>query len=269
MSAMPTASVQPLSRAMPPDPAQGPSLFEGRVRHARIGAHAHAFEARSLIAQVPLRAMRAAQWKGGLGFGLNRRALINVQDRDHGNGTPMLDWAEQQLREHGIDPGQGEIWLCCLPRLTGFAFKPVSFWICCRTDGSPQAIIAEVNNTFGDRHVYLLETPEGYRNGQTLRCEKTFYVSPFCEARGEYHFRFFHSAQPESPFLARIDYFLDGAHVLATSISGKSQLLTQRGAFFLWLRQPLASLAVLLNIHWQALLLWRKGLRLVPKPSRV
>jgi len=251
---------------MPPEP--GPRLFSARVRHARMGEPSHVFEARSLLAQIPLRSTAERQWSGGLGFGIDRPALISVKRKDHGTGEPLLAWAEARLRAAGIEPGRGEIWLCCLPRLSGYSFKPVSFWICCTEDHRPQAIIAEVNNTFGDRHVYLLETPEGYRNGQSLQCEKTFYVSPFCEPRGEYRFRFFHSPSPEGRFLARIDYFVDGRHLLATSISGQAQPLTQIGALSLWLRQPLASLAVILNIHWQALLLWRKGLRLVPRPSR-
>jgi DUF1365 family protein len=251
---------------MPPDPA--PRLFSARVRHARMGSPAHAFEAKSLFAQIPLRSSLRTGWTGGLGFGLNRAALVSVNDKDHGTGAPLLGWAEAQLAAAGLDLGEGEIWLCCLPRLSGYSFKPVSFWICCSTDGQPRAIIAEVNNTFGDRHVYLLNTAQGYRNGQSLHCEKTFYVSPFCEARGEYRFRFFHSTSPESRFLARIDYFVDGQHVLATSISGQAQPLTQLGALLLWLKQPLASLSVILNIHWQALLLWRKGLRLVPRPSQ-
>lgn len=252
---------------MPPDPC--PRLFAARVRHARLGPHAHVFEARSLFAQIPLRAASARGWRGGLGFGLDRAALISVQSRDHGTGEQsLLDWAEGQLRAAGVEPGLGEIWLCCLPRLSGFGFKPVSFWICCAEGGEPRVIIAEVNNTFGDRHVYLLDTPNGYRNGQSLHCEKAFYVSPFCEVRGEYRFRFFHSPSAEGRFLARIDYFVDGQQLLTTSISGHTQPLTQLGALLLWLRQPLASLAVILNIHWQALLLWRKGLRLVPRPSR-
>jgi len=233
-----------------------------------MGPHAHRFEARSLVAQIPLRAAAEEGWTGGLCFGLDRAALISVRSRDHGTGGPLLEWAEQQLLSAGLSIDLEEVWLCCLPRLSGYSFKPVSFWVCCGPGDQPRAIIAEVNNTFGGRHVYVLDTRFGYRNGQTLRCEKTFYVSPFCEVRGEYRFRFFHSSSTHSPFLARIDYFLDGAHVLSTSISGRTEPLTQEGALLLWLKQPLSSLSVILNIHWQALLLWRKGLRLVAPPSQ-
>jgi DUF1365 family protein len=82
----------------------------------------------------------------------------------------------------------GEVWLHCYPRVLGYTFKPVSFWYCHRrADGSLRAIVVEVNNTFGERHCYLLDAP---RYGVELQARKVFHVSPFCEVEGGYRFRF-------------------------------------------------------------------------------
>ena len=90
--------------------------------------------------------------------------------------------------------------------MLGYAFKPVSFWFCHRRDGALVAVIAEVNNTFGERHCYVLGdapgTPIGA--GAELAAAKVFHVSPFCAVEGRYAFRFAFGADR---WLARIDYF--------------------------------------------------------------
>jgi len=96
----------------------------------------------------------------------------------------------------------GEVWLHCYPRVLGFTFKPVSFWYCHRPDGSLRAIVVEVNNTFGERHCYLLDTP---RYGAELRATKVFHVSPFCAVEGGYRFRFMLTPGMDRT-VARIDY---------------------------------------------------------------
>jgi uncharacterized protein len=100
--------------------------------------------------------------------------------------VPWLGWMNL-LHKEGIDDATGEVWLQAFPRVLGHAFKPVSFWYAHRADGSLAAIVAEVNNTFGERHCYLLPEPQ---YGQTMLAHKVFHVSPFCDVQGEYRFRF-------------------------------------------------------------------------------
>lgn len=249
-----------------------PRIVSGRVGHQRISPVGHSFVSSAFYVQVPLRSLASKQvhgrW-GNWGFGINRPALLSVRDKDHGDGGPLLDWATRQLMGHGITDADGEIWLSTFPRMLGYVFKPVSFWYCERRDGTLSAVIAEVNNTFGDRHTYVLDCGKGYRNGQTLRAEKAFYVSPFFQVDGHYQFRFrWDSSSDQAYDLARIEYHRGPGQALVTHVSGQSALLTSSAAVWAWIRYPAFSLGVILKIHWHALLLWRKGLRLVPRHAR-
>ena len=242
-----------------------PRIVRGEIRHTRLKPFSHSFRYRGFYVQLPLRSLEHKAG-GGLGWGLNRAALLSVHDRDHGDGTPLLTWALDTLANAGVTDADGEIWLQTFPRMFGYVFKPVSFWFCERSDGSLCAIIAEVNNTFGDRHTYVLH-PDGrqIQNGQSLEASKAFYVSPFFQVRGRYTFRFFKSGLG-GPDVARIEYADDSGSLLLTSMSGRSSALTGKSALITWLSYPLFSLAVIARIHLQAVLLWWKGAKFVPRP---
>jgi DUF1365 family protein len=145
----------------------------------------------------------------------------------------------------------------------GYAFKPVSFWFCHRADGALVAVIAEVNNTFGERHCYLLAGHD-LAYGRELEARKVFHVSPFCRVEGRYRFRFMRNAVR---LVARIDHDDDAGALLQTSVSGTLEPITpaiMRQAFW---RQPLLTLAVIARIHWQAVKLWAKRVPFVGKPT--
>lgn len=242
-----------------------PRIVLGEVRHVRLKPFEHRFRYRAFYLQLPLKSLgsQAGNWA----WGLNRTSLLSVRNRDHGDARPLLDWAEQALRQAGVHDADGEIWLQTFPRMFGYVFKPVSFWFCERADGSLRATIAEVNNTFGGRHVYVLEAKDyAIRNGQALTADKAFYVSPFFEIRGSYQFRFYKSGLGDRD-LARIEYRDDSGALLLTSMSGRSQSLTKGSALSAWLAYPMHSLGVIARIHWQALFLWVKGAKFVPPPK--
>ena len=164
----------------------------------------------------------------------------------------------------GIEDCSGPIWVQTFPRVFGYVFNPVSFWYCERQDGSIGAILAEVNNTFGDKHVYVLTPDPETGRFQDIRADKQLYVSPFYPVSGGYRFHF--NTDLDAPRV-RIDYFNEGRLQLNTAIWGKSRQLTSRSLFAALARQPLLTLGVMARIHWQALRLWLKGVSLQPNPS--
>ena len=184
--------------------------------------------------------------------------------------------ADGPTHHAGIVDATGEVWLHTYPRVLGYTFKPVSFWYCHRAEddqgGALRAIVVEVNNTFGERHCYVLDAP---RYGVEQRADKVFHVSPFNPVQGHYRFRFMRSGQSEQlRTVARVDFY-DDAHndssvdaaVLQTSVSGALQPLTTavlRRA--LW-RYPAMTLGVVLHIHTQALRLWLKKVPFFRKPA--
>lgn len=239
----------------------------GQVRHARLRPQPHAFAYPTFFLMLPLRTLARDGW-GALAH--NRRAALSFWDRDHGDGRGpaqggALAWLDELLVQEGITDADGEVWLHCYPRVLGYTFKPVSFWYCHRRDGSLRAIVVEVNNTFGERHCYLLDQP---RYGQTLEARKVFHVSPFCEVSGRYRFRFLRTG-PESGgrTVVRIEHEDTQGPLILTSVSGELAPATparQRQA--LW-DHPWMTLAVIARIHWQAWLLWRKGVPFFRKPA--
>lgn len=196
-------------------------------------------------------------------FGINRRRPLAFHYKDYGDGRDPRLWVRERLAESGIHDCTGGLWLQTFPKVFGYLFNPVSFWYCQREDGGVGAIVAEVNNTFGERHCYVLRPREdGSFSG--IEAEKRLYVSPFYPQRGGYrfHFRIDHMAPR-----VQIDYYDQGQLQLNTAIWGRSAPLNNRHLLSALLRQPLLTLGVMLRIHWQALRLWLKGVSLTARTS--
>ena len=254
--------------------APQPLIGFGVVRHARLAPVRHAFAYPTYFLMLP---MRTLQSTGGGLLAVNRFAPLSFYDRDHGDGRGperggALAWVQALLNSQDIpthqttadaDAADGEIWLHCYPRVLGHTFKPVSFWYCHRANGSLRAIVVEVNNTFGERHVYLLDHP---RYGQELRADKVFHVSPFCPVEGGYRFRFMVNAD-RSRTVARIDFDDANGPVIETSVSGTLQPATRQAIRRAVWRYPAMTLGVVARIHWQAIRLFFKRAPFFSKPT--
>jgi len=230
----------------------------GRVRHQRLRPVGHGFDYPTWFLMLPMRQLRQMP---NATLRRNRRGWVSFHDSDHGDGrSDCLAWLDEQLQAQGITDAAGEVWLHTYPRMLGVAFKPVSFWHCHRADGTLAAIVAEVNNTFGGRHCYLLAGP-GLAYGQELPAVKQFHVSPFCQVEGGYRFRFMRTQTDGSGAgrnVARIEHDDAQGPLLLTSVSGSlAPLDPQRLREALW-RMPLLTLGVVARIHWQALRLLLK-----------
>ena len=233
-----------------------PRLLIGHVMHRRLRPAVHAFVYPVFFVQLPLADLAAAS---GPLVAVDRGKLLSFHQKDHGprDGSPLLPWMQNLLRERGL-PDDGEIILQCFPRVLGYVFNPVSFWFCHNRAGELIAVLAEVNNTFGGHHGYLLHHPDAapLLDGEVLQASKVFHVSPFCEVEGGYRFRF--DLQRHCPRM-RIDYDDAQGELLLTAISGKPQAWSTRALAAALLRMPMLTLGVMARIHWQALRLWLKG----------
>lgn len=197
-------------------------------------------------------------------FGVNRWRPLAFHQADHGDGGDPRRWVRQRLRLAGIEGCNGPIWVQTFPRVFGYVFNPVSFWYCQRDDGSIGAILAEVNNTFGDRHCYVLKPHRESGRFEAVYADKAMYVSPFYPVQGGYRFRF--NTDFERPRVA-IDYLNEGRLQLNTAIWGQARPLTNRNLLAALLRQPLLTFGVIVRIHWQALRLWSAGLPIFERLS--
>ena len=240
----------------------------GPIRHTRIRPVRHAFSYAGCFLRIRLDGDHAQRHAAGLApwFALDAAAPLSFRSSDHGDGTtPLSDWARARCEEAGLQ-ADGPIWLHTFARHLGYAFKPVSFWFCHRQDGALLAVIAEVNNTFGERHCYLLAESDGtpLREGREMHARKVFHVSPFCEVQGSYTFRFMNRVDRA---LARIDHHDEHGPLILTSLSGALQPASSSTVRRALLGQPLFTLGVIIRIHWHALLLWRARVRFHRKPD--
>jgi hypothetical protein len=197
-------------------------------------------------------------------FSHNRFNLLSLRDRDYGEGLSLRAWTENQLRRAGIELEGGRIRLLTLPRVLGFAFNPVSLWYCEHRDGSLRAVIADVRNTFGERHCYLLAS-----GGQPLPYEqqhdkdKCFHVSPFFGIEGRYRFAL---SEPAQQMRLAINETRDGVPILDAVMSGRRRALNDVAILRQVLTMPWMTLKVVAGIHWEALKLWLRGARFHTKP---
>ncbi|HEV3431208.1 MAG TPA: DUF1365 domain-containing protein [Paraburkholderia sp.] len=237
------------------DTAHAGLLLTGRVVHERLRPvhHAFAYPLFQLCCDLERLDTLASWW-----FGVDRWRVFALATRDYGprDGSALAPWMRARLAEAGI-PADGPIWLQTVPRLFGHAFNPVSFWYCHDRAGHLRALYADVRNTFGAHHGYLLSAPgHGVIGADTaLVCRKVLHVSPFCRVEGDYAFRVIQRADT---LAVRIDYQDDEGLLLRTALAMRAAPLTAPRAWAALARMPGNAVNVLLRIHWQALRLWLK-----------
>ncbi|MHA7874995.1 DUF1365 domain-containing protein [Roseivivax sp.] len=237
----------------------------GQTWHGRKGAVKNAFrygvDYLCLDAEAEVTAPRL--------FSRNRANVLSLRDSDHG-GPPGQGrgaaWAREVLAAHQIR-AEGRLLLLAQPRVLGHVFNPVSFWLAHDAEDRLIAVIAEVTNTFGDRHSYLAHRPDMAEIApeDRLAATKIFHVSPFQPISGGYTFRF--DIRPERLGIW-IDFSAGGGEegVIAT-LTGARRPLSTGSALRALLRRPFGSRRVLALIHWQALKLWWKGARYRARPE--
>jgi len=237
-------------------------IYKGTVAHQRLWPKRNAFNYGVYYLYLDLAELD--ELDAALSrFGHNRKALTSLWDADHGlrDGSPLRPWIDDLLARAGIDLEGGRVCVLTFPRVWGFRFYPVSFWYCFHADGTPRAVLAEVQNTYRDHHNYLLHNNgEPYDWDMRPEHDKAFFVSPFIQLENV-RYRFAVSEPGQELSVALQDY-VDGSLLLTTTLSLDALPLTDAGlSRAVWSMGPISARALVL-IHWQALklLLKRVGL---------
>jgi uncharacterized protein len=242
------------------------SIVDAVVVHRRLRPRANAFRYKVAYLCLGLDSLDSA---AGRWLKLDRPGLVSFRRSDHGarDGGDLRQWLRSLLAGHGLaETCDGDVELMTMPRLLGYVFNPVSFWFCRDRAGALRAVLCEVNNTFGETHFYLVH--HGDRRpldaDEWLDGRKVFHVSPFLPVEGAYRFRFRLDRE-----VAHVDvnyHDADGL-MLATSVSGRREPLSDRTVVRRFLGNPTMTLGVVARIHWQALKLWKKRARFYRKPA--
>ena len=244
------------------------ALYAGWVMHQRLRPLRHRLRYRMFSLLLDIDELPALARRLRL-FSLNRFNVFSLHERDYGSGTGSLrEHVDRQLRAAGLRSG-GPVRLLTMPRILGYAFNPLNvYFVDAPAGGGLIAILYEVNNTFGERHSYLIEVPAAGGQGAAVEqaCAKRLHVSPFMALDMHYVFNVNPpDAQHRSLTIAVSAHDSQGP-VLDARYDACHRPLNDATLARTLLSHPLLTFKVILAIHWEALRLFAKGLRLLPKP---
>ena len=256
------------------------TAYRSRVMHRRHMAPSYRFVYRVFEVLLDVEVLDSPRRVSRL-FAVGRRAPVAVHRRDHGheNDTPLRPWVEALLQHHGLEPDGGRIRLLCMPRILGHVFNPINLYYCQHAGADTlRAVVAEVRNTFGEKHCYVLhDDGRPMSDARVYTKIKRFHVSPLLDVRGEYRFRL---ALPDEQMRVLIDEFDGDQAVMTATLSGRrltanaadngrpaTAVPSDRQWLDLLLGMPLMTLKVVAAIHWQALKIWMRGAAYRSKPA--
>ena len=239
-------------------------IYSGWVMHRRLQPRRHQFRYRAWwllldLDELPRLASRL-RW-----LSLERFNLFSFFERDFGHEpAPLRRQIERCLAAAGITCDGGPIRLLCMPRVLGYAFNPLSIYFCHRRDGRIAALVYEVHNTFGERHSYAIEAAEGEDGVIRQTAAKRLHVSPFMGMDMRYQFRVRLPGETLSVGISGSDC---GATLINASLHARRRALTDGQLLRLLVSHPFVTIKVIGAIHWEALRLLGKGLRVYPHPG--
>jgi len=238
------------------------ALYAGVVTHHRFRPRRHRLNYRMFWLLLDLDAPPARSCL----LSHNRSNLFSFHDRDHldGSGAPLRCQIERALAAAGIHIGAGAITVLCMPRVFGYVFNPISVYFCHRDDGTLAAMLYEVNNTFGQRHSYLIPVTEADTPVIEHECKKQFHVSPFLPMAMTYEFRLTKPGDTMSLVVHGSD--ADG-RLISAVFTGERIALSDAALLRMLLRFGALTVKVVAAIYWEGLKLWLKGLRVYPVPA--
>ncbi len=216
-----------------------PALYEAEVTHARRSPLTHRF------------AHQATYW------------LVDFDRLPQPGG--VLRWFGRVRREDHVDiralladagRAASRIVLLTGARSFGYAFDPISIFWCYDAADTGCTVVAEVHNTYGDRHAYILEPDED----GAAEVAKEMYVSPFNDVEGTYHIRV---SPPASSVSVRVSLERAGHEPFVATLRGARRPFTTRALIAASVRH--SGLRTRALIQWEALHLWRRGLKVQPR----
>lgn len=245
-----------------------PQIFTAKVMHKRLFPKINAFTYSVYYLALPLSKLYSTDTAGSLA--VNKFGLLSFYEKDHGKHDGRVEkWIRNILTENSLNKIVDEVLLVSMPRIMGYVFNPVSFWLCIDNKQNIRAVLCEVNNTFGETHSYLCAHEKGQiiKPDDWIEATKLFHVSPFLKREGSYKFCF---SLKDSRLGVWIDFYNEeGKKQLVTSLTGNLHPLTKsslRKAFF---KYPLVTLKTIFLIHWQAIKLITKGIKYISKPKQI
>lgn len=240
-----------------------PGLYRGEVVHVRQRPVRHRLSCKVFSMLVDVDQLEELA-KGLRVFGANQPGLISIHEKDHGDGGGLRDWLDRKAAICGLPGRVSRYLMLAYPRILGFVFNPITVYYGLNADDEPVLMIYEVNNTFGQNQTYVLPVGTAREDGLIVqRCDKQLYVSPFNDVAGEY---LFHVSPPKEELTVGVALRTGDGPLLRAHFRGTRHPLTDGQLLRALLSFGWMTVNVVAAIHWEALKLWFKGMRLRPNP---
>ena len=241
-------------------------IYSGFVTHRRFKPKRHFFNYKTFSLLIDLKELKSLEKKIKF-FSYNSFNILSFYDIDHGprDGSSLAKWVRRTLNNAKINIGSGSIKLLCYPRFFGYVFNPLSIFYCYNENFELKAILYEVKNTFNEQHTYIFPVDKNNKI-ITQSCNKKFYVSPFIEMETAYNFRLSEPKETLSIFIKQTDK--EGMLLSACQIGRKEHISTKQ-LITNFLKHPMMTFKIILAIHFEALRLWRKGVKIVKRKAKI
>ena len=242
------------------------SIYNGSVIHKRFKPKKHFFKYKVFSLFLDLSELKELNNKLNF-FSLNKFNLISFYEKDHGerDGSSLLEWVKNNLRNNNISTDNIKVKLLCYPRILGYVFNPLSIFFIYDNNESLVSILYEVKNTFGEQHTYVFKI-EGENKLIKNNCSKKFHVSPFIEMDCNYFFRIL---KPEDKMSVIIDQYQANEKILYASQDGKRVDFNSKELLKSYLKHPLMTFKIISAIHFEAFKLWTKGIKFIKKKLKI
>ena len=229
-------------------------IYNGVVTHKRFKPVKHFLKYKTFSFFIDLDEIEKLD-KNNIIFSFNRFNIFSFYNKDHGDrdGKSLKNWVMDNLIKFKISENINKIKLLCYPRIFGYVFNPLSIFYCYE-DNLLKAIFYEVKNTFNEQHTYIFKVKDNNKIDQ--KCKKKFYVSPFMDMDTYYNFKLLNPNEKLSVSIKQTDK----EDVILTAVqTGKRKEFTLKQLIINFFTYPLMSVKIISAIHFEALLLWKKG----------
>ena len=229
-------------------------IYNGEVTHTRFKPVRHFLKYKTFSLLIDLNEINLLDKSIGI-FSHNKFNIFSFYDKDHGDrdGGNLKEWVILNMKKFNIKENITNVKVLCYPRIFGYVFNPLSIFYCYEKD-KLKAIFYEVKNTFNEQHTYIFKI----KNNEEIvqKCKKKFYVSPFMDMETYYNFKLKNPNDKLSVFIKQTD--AEGAILTATQTGDKKEFNLKQLAIN-FLKYPLMTIKIIGSIHYEALLLWKKG----------
>ncbi len=239
-------------------------IYNGEVSHTRFKPVKHHLRYKTFSLFIDLDEIQLLDQKNPI-FSFNKFNIFSFYNKDHGerDGGSLKNWVLENLKKYDLNSKVNKVKLLCYPRIFGYVFNPLSIFYCYENNVL-KAIFYEVKNTFNEQHTYVFKIKNNEKLEQ--KCKKKFYVSPFMDMETFYNFKLL---DPKERLFVSIKQTDRDSNILTAIQTGMKKEFNLKQLVINFIQYPFMTFKIISAIHFEALLLWRKGAKYRSRDKKI